>query len=143
MKFPSQIIIQFRVKFLFWLHSIDQKNLVFVRSKLEEKINAINRWQNSVFSINNYANSKQIRARKKLVISKNRCPWVNKENKNLLKKRDQARKKLVLSDEPTNRDKYVSLRNEITSKIRKSKRAYFSRSTDQRNSRTIFDTLKF
>ena len=36
---------------------------------------------------------------------------------------------------------YVSLRNEITSKIRKSKRAYL-RLTDQKNSKTIFDTLK-
>ena len=34
------------------------------------------------------------------------------------------------------------MRNEITSKIRKSKRAYFSRLTDQRNSKAIFDTLK-
>ena len=37
---------------------------------------------------------------------------------------------------------FVSLRNEITSKIKKSKRAYFSRLTDQKNSKTILDTLK-
>ena len=34
------------------------------------------------------------------------------------------------------------MRNEITSKIKKSKRAYFSRLTDQKNSKTIFDTIK-
>ena len=34
------------------------------------------------------------------------------------------------------------MRNDATSKIRKSKRAYFSRLTDQKNSKTIFDTLK-
>ena len=109
---------------------------------LKKKINGINRWQSSVFSIENYANSKQIRARKKLFITKNRCPWVKKENKNLLKKRDQARKKWVSSNKPKDREKYVCLRNEITSKIRKSKRAYFSRLTDQKYSKTILDTLK-
>ena len=49
---------------------------------------------------------------------------------------------MVSSDKPKDREKYVSLRNEITSKIRKSKRAYFSRLTDQKNSKTIFDSLK-
>ena len=57
---------------------------------------------------------------KKLVTTKNRCPWVNKEIKNLLRKRDQARKKWVSSDKPKDKEKYVSFRNEITSKIRKS-----------------------
>ena len=79
---------------------------------------------------------------KKVVITKNRCHWVNKEIKNLLKERDQARKKWVSSDEPKDREKYNSLRKEITSKIRKSKQAYFSRLPDQENSKTIFDTLK-
>ena len=48
-----------------------------------------------------------------------------------------------MSDKPEDREKYVSLRTEITNKIRKSKPAYFSRLTDQKNSKTIFDTLKF
>ena len=47
-----------------------------------------------------------------------------------------------MSDKPKDREKYFYLRNEITSKIRKSKRAYFSRLTDQKNSKTIFDTIK-
>ena len=34
------------------------------------------------------------------------------------------------------------MRNDTTSKVRKSKRAYFSRLTDQKNCKTIFDTLK-
>ena len=87
-------------------------------------------------TLNRYAPQKE------LVITKNRCPWVNKEIKNLLKKRDQTRKKWVSSDKPKDREEYVSLGNEITSKIRKSKQTYFSPLTDQKNSKTIFDTLK-
>ena len=110
MKFISQIIIQFRVKFPFGCTLLTKRQLkrpesesidwpktaklfVFVRSNLTKKrtesIDGKIQFLVSTImqTLNRYA------PEKKLVITKNRCPWANTDIKNLLKKRDQARKK--------------------------------------------------
>ena len=97
----------------FWLHSIDQKRIIkyqyrnlnqltdqkllnflfLLDQNLEKKSteSADGKIQFLVSTImqtlNRYA------PEKKLGITKNRCHWVNNEIKNVLKKRDQARKK--------------------------------------------------
>ena len=98
----------------FWLHSIDQKRIIKYRNlnqltdqKLLNFLFLLDQnMKKSTESIDGNLVSKIMQTRnryapeKKLVITKNRCPWVNKEIKNLLKKRDQARKKWILSDKP-------------------------------------------